>query len=69
MDSYRNSNEHYDTKIVCRLGDLSGLWVNLNDKQRIEIIKSIIWTAPDMHSFRDKVLKTIASEKFEETLD
>ena len=62
-------DKHLDTKFTFRLGDLSCLWTDFSDKQRIEIIKSIIWTAPDMHTFREKVLKTIGAEKFEETLD
>jgi ABC-type Zn2+ transport system substrate-binding protein/surface adhesin len=63
------AEKHCDTKIIVRLDDMRGLWTQSTDKQRLEIIKSIIWTAPDMCSFYKKVLKELDPKKFERTLD
>ncbi len=62
-------SSHLETKFTLKLEDLQGIWAEATDKQRMELIKSIIWTAPSMHGFYAKVKKEILAEKFEETLD
>lgn len=49
--------------------DMTDIWRDWTDKQRMDAIKSLIWTAPDMHPFRERVLREIASPRFESTLD
>jgi len=64
-----DAEKHCNTKITITLEDMRSLWHEANDNQRLEMIKSIIWTAPDMHTFYQKVLKELDPKKFEETLD
>lgn len=52
-----------------KMENLSTAWSHLSDKQRLEMISSLIWTAPDMYNFHSKVEKLITSDKFKETLD
>jgi hypothetical protein len=61
--------EHVDTKLSIHLGDARGLWADASDKVRLEIIKSVIWTAPDMEEFSRKVLHLLESRSFRESLD
>jgi hypothetical protein len=56
-------------EIKGKIGSLNHGWANLSDSARLEMIKSLIWTAPDMHSFNDKVEKLVSSCRFKETLD
>jgi len=65
----KEAEKHCNTKITVVLDDMRGLWIQSTDKQRLEIIKSVIWTAPDMQSFYKKVLKELDPSTFEETLD
>lgn len=64
-----NTEEHCNLIIPITLEDMRSLWANLDDEYRMEIIKSVIWTACDMHEFHEKVCKEIACEKFKDTLD
>lgn len=64
-----NIEKHCNLKIPITLEDMRGLWANLDDKCRMEIIKSVIWTADDMYGFHGKVCKEIACEQFKDTLD
>ena len=69
MHKQSEAEKHCNTNITVTLEEMSGLWAEINDRQRLEIIKSIIWTAHDMHGFYDKILKELDPEKFRETLD
>ena len=51
------------------LEDLSYIWQNLTDSQRLEVIKSIILLSNDNHGMIEKVKKMLDSEKFEEMVD
>ena len=64
-----NTEQHCNMKITITLEDMRNLWSEATDKQRLEMIKSIIWTSPDMYSFYQKVLVALDPKKFERTLD
>lgn len=64
-----DTEKHNKTKIIISLEDLRSLWADLNDKKRLEILKSLIWTSPDNHDFYAKAIKLLKSKKFLETLD
>ena len=66
---YSEAEKHCNTKITTDIESMRGLWKDATDNQRLEIIKSVIWTAPNMEQFYDKVLKTLDREKFGQTLD
>jgi len=51
------------------VGCISSLFTELSDDQRMELIKSLIWTAPDMYPFHKKAQKMISSNYFQETMD
>lgn len=51
------------------LDEVRFLWADLPDNKRMEVLKSVIWTAPDMHSFHEKVVKVVTSPRFKYTLD
>jgi hypothetical protein len=55
-------------EVPMTIDDIRSLFTELTDEQRLELIKSIIWTSPDMHSFYKKVYKTINSANFKGTL-
>lgn len=61
--------ELFLTKTIIELGDLRNLWSEANDATRLEIIKSVIWTAPDIRKFLEKTLKVLNSEGFQYTID
>lgn len=50
---------HLDTKFTFSLGDLNILFSDLSYKQRLELIKSLIYTAPDMHVMKEKVRRSL----------
>ena len=64
-----DSEKHCNTKIVVSIEDLRGLWADTSDNARLEILKSLIWTAPNNHEFHKKAIKVITSDSFKETLD
>jgi hypothetical protein len=66
---HRRAIKHAETKISIELQDFSVFFRDMSDDVRLEVIKSIIWTAPNMELMWKKVCKVIASEKFGETLD
>ena len=68
VDAIMNCERDDEEKVPIIVGDVSYLFTELNDVVRMELIKSLIWTANDMHLFYEKVKKLIAS-RFEETLD
>lgn len=57
------------TKVPMTIEDIRSLFCELNDEQRLELIKSIIWTSTDMFAFHKKVDKMVRSNSFQETLD
>jgi len=61
--------KHLNTKLNVSIGDARGLWADANKKHRLEIIKSVIWTAPDMEEFCQEVIKLLESREFRESLD
>lgn len=65
----KSIEDHLNTLITLRLEDLRSIWSDLEDEDRLEIIKSIIWTAPDNHDFYNQVIDEVTSEQFKETLD
>lgn len=64
-----NHEKHANTKINLILDDVSGIWASSSDKVRLEIIKSIVYTADNQRNFREKVVKMLESELFKNTLD
>lgn len=56
-------------KINIVIENFCSIFGDLNDKQRIEIIKEIIWCAPDAFMFVNKLKKELNGEKFLDTLD
>lgn len=64
-----NAHKHCDLKIPVRLEDARALWADLPDSKRLEVLKSVIWTATDMHGFYQKARKLINSQAFQDTLD
>jgi hypothetical protein len=67
--NYSEDEKHCCTKLNIDIEGMRGLWSEVTDKQRMEIIKSVIWCAPDMQTFYRKVLKELDPKKFEITLD
>lgn len=63
------TKKHCETKVTLDIESLRSLWSEATDKQRLEMIKSIIWTAPNMEGFYEKVLKELNPVKFRGTLD
>lgn len=64
-----DAEKHCNTKVPLTIEDIRSLWNNVDDKVRLEIVKSVIWTSPDNHGFYAKVIKILNSEGFLETLD
>jgi len=58
-----------EENVPMTIGDVRSLFSEATDDQRLELIKSIIWTAPDMYKFHKKAEKMIKSNEFQETLD
>lgn len=61
--------KHNNTLIKMRLETFRLLFEELNDNQRVELIKSLIWTAPSQHAMYDRVRKLINSGEFQSTID
>jgi hypothetical protein len=63
--------KHNGTKISLKgeLCDFASFWSEWPVATRMAVIKSLIFTAPDMHRFRDLVVKELSSDKFSEQLD
>ncbi len=53
------AEKHNKTKLTTNLEDLRCLWADWSNAQRLEVIKSLIWTAPDQYDFKIKLLETI----------
>lgn len=62
-------NKNLEIIFKIRLYDLESLWADVSEKQRIAIIKSVIYTSPNAQVFHGKVIKELYSDKFMETLD
>ena len=69
MNILEDHEKHCNTKIPLTLDQINIIWSELDDKTRMEVLKSVIWTAPDCQSFYEKAVKVITSEKFRNTLD
>lgn len=63
------TEKHNNTKITISMRDMSYLWYDLSDNVRMEMVKSIIWTAPDSHTFYGKLMWCLNSEKFQSSID
>ncbi len=64
-----SAEKHCRTRMVYSLDTVRSLWADLPDRQRMEVLKSVIWTAPDMHTFHAKAVRVLSSNQFKETLD
>jgi len=58
-----------EEEVPMTIEDIRSLFIELTDDQRMELIKSIIWTSEDMFKFHKKVEKMVRSNEFQETLD
>lgn len=54
-------------KLNISIENMKFLWDDLTEKQRIELIKSLIFTAPDTQEFCGKIKNVI--DKLEGTID
>ena len=61
--------KHNNTKLPITIETFRFLFEDWTDNQRLEVIRSLIWTAPDMTSFHDKVVTELTSKKFSSSLD
>lgn len=66
---YRAMQKHLDTKIVVSIDDFSGMFSELSNKVRLEIVKSIIWTSYNQEEMLNMISNLVASGKFRETID
>ena len=66
MDAHE---KHCGFKLRLTIEDVRGIWSEADDKVRLEILKSLIWTAPDSRGFSEKALKLLSSPKFWEDVD
>ena len=64
-----NIDKHLDSEITVPLIDMRHIWSCAGDRTRLEILKSIIWTAPSNHKFYGRAMKILNSDKFQNTLD
>ena len=62
-------NWEKDEDIIMTIEDVGSLFSEATDDQRMELIKSIIWTSEDMFKFHKKADEMIRSNEFQETLD
>ena len=64
-----STEKHCAIRLIYQLETVRSLWSDLPDKQRLEVLKSVIWTAPDMHGFHEKAVSLLTSNRFKQTLD
>ena len=64
-----NFEKHLRTRVPLTIEDIRWLWTDAPDNARIEMMKSIIWTAADQHEFYAKSMKLLDSVNFRMTLD
>ena len=64
-----NDSVNNDEEVPMTIEDMRSLFSELNDVQRLELIKSLIWTSSDNEPFFNKTCSTICCDKFRETLD
>ena len=57
------------TLIAFGLETFRMLFTDLDDNQRLELIKSLIWTSIDAHAMHKRVVNAILNPSFEKTLD
>ena len=61
--------KHLGTKLTFELETFMMLFTDLDDNQRLELIKSLIWTSIDAHAMHKRVVNAILNPSFEKTLD
>lgn len=61
--------KHLNTRLTVTLENFRSIFEEWNDNQRMEVIKSLIWTAQDAQGFAQKVAKIIGSDKFQGEID
>ncbi len=64
-----NGEKHTNLKIPLTMYEVRWLWADQGDKVRMEMLKSIIYTAPNMHDFYAKVMEELNSDKFQGEID
>ena len=69
ISAINNTIYNDEEEVPMTIEDIKSLFVELTEDQRMELIKSIIWTSEDMFSFHKKVDKMVRSNEFQETLD
>lgn len=65
----QDTERHLNVKLPITLENFRGIFEEWTDNQRMEVIKSLIWTAPDAQRFAQKVSKVISSDKFQGEID
>lgn len=65
----RAIERHLNTKLTITVESFRDLFEYFTDNQRIEVIKSLVWTSPDNERFLAKVTALLTSEKFKRTID
>ncbi len=65
----RKEIKHLNTKLTMTIENFRSIFEEWNDNQRMEVIKSLIWTAQDAQGFAQKVAKVIDSDKFQGEID
>jgi hypothetical protein len=61
--------KHLNTKIHLTVENLRNMFEDIPNNARLEIIKSLIWTAPNAQTMWQLVCDKIANKKFGETID
>jgi len=61
--------KHCGTLIKFRLETFRVLFEDLTDNQRMELIKSLIWTSPSMYKLHQRVVDEVCCGSFKNTLD
>jgi hypothetical protein len=65
----RALTKHLDTKIIITLDNFRSIFEDLSDNARLEVIKSLIWTAPNAYRMWELVKNKIANDEFGSKID
>jgi hypothetical protein len=60
--------KHLKTKLNLNVESFRFIFEDWTDNQRLEVIKSVIWTAPDVEKFLSKVQNLMASKDFNDNI-
>jgi len=60
---------HLNTELIITIESFRNIFEDWNDTQRIEVIKSIIWTSPNAQGFAKKVSELVSSDNFQGEID